>query len=367
MITAAGVTGGPHVIMWNMIQAPDGKITVQNKRAEFMAYDLRFRGGLNIAVGDLDGDGRAELITAPQGMGGPHVKIWKFDTVANRFNLVNEFMAYEITFSGGVNLATGQGYQAPYQVRQVLANQLPDDPVFGSNFSIVPYFPASTTPGASLGIPLVSGPFFLGSGSNTPDTANPGLNLPYFTVGAGLYQFGGANLLNSTGNVMFQPNVPDPTGGDSVPPEQPLITASWGENDDNRPPWAIPDRVYGPFVQVAPAVGGNPPVITRFSAPPGQPNARNQLIVAPGVGGGPIVRVFDFVNTAQGFRQNGMIQFNAFADDPVLVNSRTGLKVGIGNVIDNPMPMPNGTIVPNVQGSFGRGRNHFPHQHELLP
>jgi hypothetical protein len=75
---------------------------------------------------------------------------------------------------------------------------------------------------------------------------------------------------------------------------------------------------------------------------------RNQLVVAPGVGGGPIVKVYDFANGAR--TAPTMIQFNAFADNPALANSRTGLKVAIGNVIDNPMPLPNGTIMPNVTG-----------------
>jgi hypothetical protein len=61
------------------------------------------------------------------------------------------------------------------------------------------------------------------------------------------------------------------------------------------------------------------------------------------------VKVYDFINDSTGFHQNAMIQFNAFADNPALVNSRTGLKVAIGNVIDNPMPI-NGQIIPNNTG-----------------
>jgi hypothetical protein len=348
LVTAAGTFGGPHVILWDMVEAPDGKITVSGKRAEFLAYDSRFNGGVNVATGDLDGDGRAELITAPMGRGGPHVKIWKFDVSDSRFVLVHEFMAFDLTFTGGVNIASGQGYQAPYQIRQVLDAQLPGDP-FGIDFETVPYFPPSSQPGFAQGIPLVSGAFFLGSGSNTPDDANPGLNLPYFSVGGALYQFGGANLLNSVGNVMYSPNVIDPLGENNVPPEQPLVTATWDEDDENRPAFAIPDVEYGPLVQIGETVDGTP-IVTRLSAAAGQPNARNQLVLAPGIGGGPIVRVYDFTNTQAGFQRNAMIEFNAFAGDPVLANSRTGLKVAIGNVVDNPVAMANGTIVANVRG-----------------
>jgi hypothetical protein len=350
LVTAAGPTGGPHVIIWDMVQAPSGLITVLRKRAEFMAYDPRFGGGLNIACGDLDGDGRAELITAPQGNGGPHVRIWKLDISSGIMVLATEFMAFEPTFTGGVNISSGQGYRAPFQIRQVLNAQLPTAPTFGSTFAVVPYAPGTTTPGAALGIPLVSGSFFLGTGSNTPDPANPPLNLPYFTVGGGTYQFGGANLLNSLGNIAYTPNVIDPLGMHNVPPEQPLVMASWGAMDPNRPAFAIPDVTYGPFVQVSPGTNGGPVIVTRLQAPTDQPNARNQLVLAPGVGGGPIVKVYDFVNGPTGFRQNAQIQFNAFADNPALANSRTGLKVAIGNVIDNPMPIGN-TIMPNVTGA----------------
>ena len=122
----------------------------------------------------------------------------------------------------------------------------------------------------------------------------------------------------------------------------------------------MPDRVYGPFVQVSPGTNG-PPIITRLEAPPGQPNARNQLVLAPGVGGGPIVRVIDFVANGNQLAINASIMFNAFADDPALVNSRTGLNVAIGDVIDRPNPLPDGTIMPNSQGAqLGSGDVTFP-------
>ena len=72
--------------------------------------------------------------------------------------------------------------------------------------------------------------------------------------------------------------------------------ASSGAMDPNRPAFAIPDVTYGPFVQVSPGTNGGPVIVTRLQAPTDQPNARNQLVLAPGVGGGPIVKVYDFIN-----------------------------------------------------------------------
>ncbi len=47
-----------------------------NKRAGFFAYDLKFRGGVNVACADLNNDGKDEIITGAGPTGGPHVRIY---------------------------------------------------------------------------------------------------------------------------------------------------------------------------------------------------------------------------------------------------------------------------------------------------
>lgn len=93
IITAPMGTGGTHVKAF----AADGALV-----AEFMAYDPRFLGGVSVAAGDTDEDGTEEIITAPGLGGGPHVKIFKTDGV-----LAGEFMAYDSAFQGGVRIAAG--------------------------------------------------------------------------------------------------------------------------------------------------------------------------------------------------------------------------------------------------------------------
>src|SRR5262245_12565961 len=74
LVTAAGPGGGPHVIVWDL--NPDG--TVGGVVDSFMAFDVSFLGGVNVAAGNLNG-GVDELVVAPAFGGGPNVKIY-YDT-----------------------------------------------------------------------------------------------------------------------------------------------------------------------------------------------------------------------------------------------------------------------------------------------
>ncbi|MFL5327481.1 MAG: proprotein convertase P-domain-containing protein [Gemmataceae bacterium] len=103
LVTAAGPGGGPHVIVWDMNS--DG--TVAGVRDSFFAYDPSFKGGVFVAAGDLDGDGKDELVISPDAGGGPHVKIYS-DTNGNGAlsdNLTDQFFAYSSGFTGGVRVA----------------------------------------------------------------------------------------------------------------------------------------------------------------------------------------------------------------------------------------------------------------------
>ena len=47
--------------------------------AGWSAYRPDFRGGVRVAIGDLDGDGKQEIVTIRGPGGGPHVRIWRTD------------------------------------------------------------------------------------------------------------------------------------------------------------------------------------------------------------------------------------------------------------------------------------------------
>jgi hypothetical protein len=93
ILTAPHSAGGPHVRIFDQ----QGKVLGQ-----FMAYDPKFRGGLSLAVGDVDHDGQPDIVTVPESGGSPHVRI--FDTQGN---LKSQFMAYDQSFTGGVRVAVG--------------------------------------------------------------------------------------------------------------------------------------------------------------------------------------------------------------------------------------------------------------------
>jgi hypothetical protein len=92
LVIGAGPTGGPHV----KVVEQEGTPIV-----DFFPYPKTFLGGVDVAMADVNGDGTAEIITAPSSRGGPHVKIYSLAGVE-----LGGFMAYDPVFQGGVNIAT---------------------------------------------------------------------------------------------------------------------------------------------------------------------------------------------------------------------------------------------------------------------
>ena len=67
IITGAGPSGGPHVRVFDRY----GQVW-----AQFFAYDQHFSGGVEVAAGDLNGDGLDEIVTGAGPGGGPHIRIF---------------------------------------------------------------------------------------------------------------------------------------------------------------------------------------------------------------------------------------------------------------------------------------------------
>lgn len=96
----------------DIIVAPDAKAGPEVKvysgknqtlLIDFFAYSPLFAGGVRVAAGDTNGDGFAEIITGPGAGGGPQVNVFDGRSAA----LLLSFKAYAGTFLGGIYVATG--------------------------------------------------------------------------------------------------------------------------------------------------------------------------------------------------------------------------------------------------------------------
>jgi hypothetical protein len=93
IVTGADTGGGPHVMAFSGADL--------HVLRSFFAYSPFFTGGVRVAAGDVNGDGHAEIITAAGPGGGPHVRVWDGVTGAE----VGGFFAFESTFADGVFVA----------------------------------------------------------------------------------------------------------------------------------------------------------------------------------------------------------------------------------------------------------------------
>ena len=116
IITSLGSGGSPLV----RIFSPNGDLELQ-----WYAFLEKFKGGINIAVGDVNNDGRAEIIASIAGGASPYVRVFDYFGF-----LQTQFLAYDRNYFNGVNLAvndlngdsqaeiiTGTGRGSPPHVR----------------------------------------------------------------------------------------------------------------------------------------------------------------------------------------------------------------------------------------------------------
>ena len=192
IVTGTGPGGPPVVRVFNN----DGS----NASLDFTAYDPNFKGGVWVATGDVDGDGKDEIITGAGPGGGPHVKVWKYNNGAIS-QAGGGFFAYDAGFVGGVRVGTADinnngksdivvapGSGGGPNVKAFLANGTLD-----SNISFMAYEPA-----------FAGGVFVGGDGNHTksvnigPSTNTDVDDLNMFATGPG--QGGGPHVNSYRGS-----------------------------------------------------------------------------------------------------------------------------------------------------------------------
>ena len=72
------------------------------RNIKFLAYSDSYRGGVDVATGDVDNDGLDEIITTTGGAGMPRVRVFEVDGT-----MIKQFNAYESTMRSGMTVSTG--------------------------------------------------------------------------------------------------------------------------------------------------------------------------------------------------------------------------------------------------------------------
>ena len=114
-VFAGSVSGGT---THNVNQHPSGSLIVAQGKgtepivkrvngngkelASFFAYDKKFRGGVRVAAGDVNGDGTEEIITAAGAGGGPQVRV--FDLAGKP---MTQFFAFNVSDRYGIFVSAG--------------------------------------------------------------------------------------------------------------------------------------------------------------------------------------------------------------------------------------------------------------------
>jgi uncharacterized repeat protein (TIGR01451 family) len=119
IIVGTGAGGGPEVKVIDgtklgQIQ-PNGEIASSALLADFFAYAPSFTGGVNVAAGDVNGDGVPDIIVGAGAGGEPEVKVidgTKLGQIQPNGEIASsallaDFFAYAPSFTGGVNVAAG--------------------------------------------------------------------------------------------------------------------------------------------------------------------------------------------------------------------------------------------------------------------
>ncbi|MEA1981446.1 MAG: hypothetical protein U9N54_10790 [candidate division Zixibacteria bacterium] len=276
IVTAPGEGFGPQLRVFNLEGQPIN---------QFFAYQEHLRSGYNMVVADIDGDGSDEIITAPMAGEAPHVRI--FD---GKGNVKDQFFAYDEMFKGGVNLTTGDvdGDGDIEIITSPASDGSPDIRVFNGDGSQVAGFwayPAGLRGGFDLSIGDLNGDSVVdilvapgeGFGPNVSMFTGDGTLIGRFMAFADTFK-GGINVTigdvtgDSQNNIVVAPLS---SGG-------PQIRVFDYQGNSVSQFWAYASALRGSFT----------PLITDIDQ-----DGTNEIVTTPGNGFGPHLRAFEYDGT----------------------------------------------------------------------
>jgi len=107
LIVGAGPGGAAHVKVYDgatlALGGATAQIAVDNPLKSFFAYGSSVTTGVNVAAGDINGDGQGDIVTAPGSGVAAHVKVFNFLTLAEIYS----FYAYDPSIACGATVAAG--------------------------------------------------------------------------------------------------------------------------------------------------------------------------------------------------------------------------------------------------------------------
>ncbi len=104
VVVGAGAGAGPHVKVFDGNSLLSGNVT---ELASFFAFDAGFVSGVNVGVGNINGDKFADVIVGAGNGGGSHVKVFDGQTISTARTELASFFAFDAGFVGGIFVSGG--------------------------------------------------------------------------------------------------------------------------------------------------------------------------------------------------------------------------------------------------------------------